>query len=76
MKIKAAVAGLVFATTMFAATGPIQAAMTKHEQALGTGWHMVSKSSGVKPAENWQEYASGVYTQPVIGKNPLLFLGQ
>lgn len=76
MKIKATVAGFVFATTMLVAIGPSQAAGVKHEQPLGTGWHMVSKSSGIKPAENWQEYASGVYTQPITGKNPLLFLGQ
>lgn len=76
MKIKASVAGLIFATSMIAATGPSQAAMVKHEQPLGTGWHMVSKHSGIKPAENWQEYASGVYTQPVTGKNPLFLLGQ
>ncbi|EHL30583.1 hypothetical protein [Legionella drancourtii] len=75
MKIKASVTGLIFATSMIAAAGPSQAAMVKHGQFSGTGWHMVPKSSGIKPAENWQEYASGVYTQPITGKNPFL-LGQ
>ena len=70
MKIKASVAGLIIATSMFVAVGPIQAACIKYQP----GWHMVSKHCDIQPAANWQEYNSGVYTQPT-GK-PLLFLGQ
>lgn len=56
---------------MVLAAGPIQAACMKYQP----GWHMVSKKCAIKPAENWQEYASGVYTQPQTGKS-LLFMGR
>lgn len=49
---------------MVAAIGPAQAACIKHP----SGWHMVSKKCDIKPAQNWQEYTSGVYTQPLTGK--------
>ncbi|KTD41078.1 hypothetical protein [Legionella parisiensis] len=65
MKIKSA-AGLILATFMIAAVGPIHAAC-KYEP----GWHMVSKKCDIKPADNWQEYKSGVYTQPITGKSLL-----
>ena len=67
MKSKSTVAGLIIATSMIFAVGPSQASMVKHTN-LGTGWHMVSKHSGIKPAINWQQYNSGVYIQPVTGK--------
>lgn len=60
MKIRSAAAGLIIATSMVALIGPVQAACYKHQP----GWHMVSKNCDIKPAENWQEYNSGVYTQP------------
>ncbi|AWN74525.1 hypothetical protein LEAN103870_07625 [Legionella anisa] len=66
MKIKSA-AGLILATTFMAAVGPIHAACYKNEP----GWHMVSKKCDIKPADNWQEYKSGVYTQPITGKSLL-----
>lgn len=71
MKIKSAATGLIIATSMVLAAGPIQAACMKYQP----GWHMVSKKCAIKPAENWQEYASGVYTQPQTGKS-LLFMGR
>ncbi|PWY55633.1 hypothetical protein DGG96_11045 [Legionella qingyii] len=64
MKIRAA--GLILATTMLA-VGPIHAACHQHQP----GWHMVSKKCAIKPADNWQEYKSGVYTQPITGKSLL-----
>lgn len=67
MKIKALV-GLIIATTMVVAVGPLQAACVYPEP----GWHMVSKSCNIKPADNWQEYTSGVYLQPVTGKSLLV----
>lgn len=39
----------------------------------GKGWHMVSVKCDIKPAQNWKQYDSGVYTQPIVGK-PLLFI--
>ncbi|MCL9683873.1 hypothetical protein [Legionella maioricensis] len=69
MKIKSSVAGLIIATSMVVAVGPIQASCVKYQP----GWHMVSKHCPIKPAENWQEYNSGVYTQPT-GK-ALPFMG-
>ena len=66
MNIKTA-AGFILATSMFAAVGPIQAACVFHQP----GWHMVSKRCNIKPADNWQEYNSGVYLQPVTGKHML-----
>jgi hypothetical protein len=62
MKIKSLAAGLVIATTMLAAVGPIQASCVKHKP----GWHMVSKKCHIKSADNWQEYNSGVYVQPLF----------
>ncbi|HHF7366447.1 TPA: hypothetical protein ACPSKY_001563 [Legionella bozemanae] len=66
MKIKSA-AGLILATFLIAAVGPIHAACHKYQP----GWHMVSKKCDIKPADNWQEYKSGVYTQPITGKSLL-----
>ena len=68
MKIKSLVAGLVASATMVLVVGPIQAACVKYP----SGWHMVSKKCNIKPAANWQQYNSGVYTQPRTGKIGLL----
>ncbi|KTD60574.1 hypothetical protein Lsai_0032 [Legionella sainthelensi] len=67
MKIKSSAAGLLIATAMILAVGPTQAACYKNQP----GWHMVSKKCGIKPAANWQQYESGVYTPPVTGKSLL-----
>ncbi|CAM4403172.1 MAG: hypothetical protein LEGION0403_FIIPPAGN_00852 [Legionella sp.] len=64
MKIKSLAAGLIVASSMVLVVGPIQAACYKQTP----GWHMVSKKCPIKPAETWQEYNSGVYTQPLVGK--------
>lgn len=64
MKIKSLAAGLIVASSMVLVVGPIQAASYKQTP----GWHMVSKKCPIKPAETWQEYNSGVYTQPLVGK--------
>lgn len=70
MSIKTSVAGLVVAASMFVAVGPIQATPCFYEQP---GWHMVSKRCNIVPAESWQEYASGVYLQPMSGRGmPLM----
>lgn len=66
MKIKSA-AGLILASTLLAAVGPIHAACYKNQP----GWHMVSKKCHIQPADNWQEYKSGVYTQPLTGRGNL-----
>lgn len=63
MKIKLA-AILVIATSLFAAVGIAQASCHN----LKPGWHMVSKKCPIGPAENWQQYTSGVYTQPMTHK--------
>ncbi|KTC79817.1 hypothetical protein OQJ13_01945 [Legionella sp. PATHC035] len=63
MKIKSSTAALI-AISMIAAFGTAQAGCYKHEP----GWHMVSKKCNIKPAETWQQYESGVYTQP-LGKS-------
>lgn len=69
MNVKTSAAGLIIATSLIAAVGTAQATVcVKHP----SGWHMVSKSCNIKPAENWQQYASGIYTQPTSGKS--LFL--
>ncbi|KTC88940.1 hypothetical protein OQJ18_03255 [Fluoribacter dumoffii] len=65
MKINSSVAGLMIAIGMIAVVGTTQASCYKHQP----GWHMVSKKCPIKPADNWQEYTSGVYTQPVTGKS-------
>ncbi len=65
MKIKLSVVGILIATSMVVAAEPLQAACFKHKP----GWHMVSKKCNIKPAETWQEYASGVYTKPLTGKS-------
>jgi hypothetical protein len=66
MKIKSTVAGglIIAAATMFVAVGTLQA----HCYRSYPGWHMVSKKCNIRPAENWQEYTSGVYLQPMVGK--------
>lgn len=72
MKIKTAIASLVLSTALFAVVGTSQAGMckTKYYQP---GWHMVHKCSRIGPAVTWQEYNSGVYTQPLASKG-FLFL--
>lgn len=75
MKIKSKIAGLIVATTVLAAAGPSWA-MHHHRHHhyvgyMGSGWHMVPKSSGIPHAMTWQEYASGVYTQPIVGRGML-----
>lgn len=39
----------------------------------GKGWHMVSVKCDIKPARDWKQYDSGVYTQPITGK-PMFFM--
>lgn len=65
MKIKSSLAGVIIATSIAALTLPSQAAWAMHKHCHGKGWHMVSKRCNIKPAENWQEYNSGVYTKPI-----------
>lgn len=66
MRIKSSVAGFIIAaTTMFVAVGPVQAAVCQADCFYNqSGWHMVPKSCALRPAANWQAYASGVYLQP------------
>jgi hypothetical protein len=68
MKIKSTVIGLVAASFMLAAVGPIQAACYRYQP----GWHMVSKYCDIRPAVTWQEYNSGVYTPPQPGRYGLI----
>lgn len=72
MKIKSSIAAVIMATTMIAAV-PSQAMCCRHVDISEPGWHMVPKSADIRPASNWQEYASGVYLQPVTGRG-MLFL--
>ena len=72
MKIKSSLTGLVLATSVVALVIPGQAAWAMHKHCSGKGWHMVSVKCNIKPAENWQDYNSGVYTKPLTGKNMLL----
>jgi hypothetical protein len=65
MKMKLAAAGLIIATSMVVAVGPIQAACFKNKP----GWHMVSKKCNISPAQNWRQYESGVYMRPATGKS-------
>ncbi|KTD67986.1 MULTISPECIES: hypothetical protein [Legionella] len=65
MKIKSSTAGLI-AIGMIAVFGSAHATNCYKHQP---GWHMVSKKCNIKPADNWQEYDSGVYTQPLTGKS-------
>lgn len=69
MKIKSLTAGFVLATGLIAFTGISQAACYHYQP----GWHMVSKRCDIRPAANWQEYTSGVYTQPVQSNGFLFF---
>lgn len=61
MKTKS-VAGLIAAALMVVVVGSVQAKECFRDQP---GWHMVSKSCDIRAADNWQEYTSGVYTQPL-----------
>ncbi|CDZ76458.1 hypothetical protein BN59_00727 [Legionella massiliensis] len=61
MKVKSLAAGLIIASSFVLAVGSVQAASCYNYKP---GWHMVPKKCHIKPAENWQEYTSGVYTQP------------
>jgi hypothetical protein len=67
MKLKATVAGLIVAASTMAAVLSSQAAWanTHHKHHYASGWHMVSKHSGIPHAATWQEYTSGVYLQPM-----------
>jgi hypothetical protein len=67
MKIKSTLAGIIVASSMAAFVIPTQAWSMGHKHCTGTGWHMVSKSCDIRPAMTWQEYDSGVYTQPLVG---------
>lgn len=81
MKIKSSLAGLIMTITIAGLVLPTQAAWacqkhhkhykhythyTHYRNCTGQGWHMVSRSCNIRPAGNWQEYNSGVYTQPVV----------
>lgn len=74
MKIKSAVVGLVFATSMFAIVGTSQACATctVQEGFSGTGWHMVPCNTCYQPAATWEQYVSGGYAPPVTGRNTLI----
>lgn len=69
MKTKSIAGALVIAAS-FLVVGTVQAG---HCYKQPSGWHMVSKKCNIKPAENWRQYQSGVYTQPVTKKGFLLF---
>lgn len=62
MKVKSSVAGLIVAASLFIAIGPAQALQCYFQEP---GWHMVSKRCNIPAAENWQEYAGGIYLQPM-----------
>lgn len=64
MNIKSSIAGVFAAVAMVAVLGSAQANCYKYEP----GWHMVPKHCDIKHADTWQEYASGVYIQPMVGK--------
>ena len=68
MKSRSKVAGFIFATAIIALAVPSEAAWSMSKHCTGKGWHMVSKKCHIKPAETWQQYDSGVYTQPITGK--------
>lgn len=68
MKIKSSLAGIIVATSMVALLVPTQAAWAMHKHCTGKGWHMVSVRCNIKPAENWKQYNSGVFTQPMVGQ--------
>ena len=69
MNIKSTVTGIIVATTLVA-VGPSQAWAYKMH-CSGTGWHKVSKHCPIARADNWQDYASGVYLQPMTDKGLL-----
>jgi hypothetical protein len=72
MKIKSLAAGLIIATAMVATVGVAQAKCYKHTP----GWHMVSKKCNIQQADNWQEYASGVYLRPAPSRGLLPFMNR
>jgi hypothetical protein len=63
MKIKLLAVGLIISSAMVLTAGPIQARVVCFKNQ--PGWHMVSKRCAIQPARNWQEYAGGVYLQPM-----------
>ena len=70
MKLKATVAGLIFAGTMIAAGssqayGMYERAYVLRGHCSVPGWHMVHRSAGYVAADTWQEYVSGGYLPPV-----------
>jgi hypothetical protein len=67
MKIKSA-SGLIIGTVLASVVGVAQAGCYNHTP----GWHMVSKRCHIKAADTWQEYASGVYTQPLTDRGYLM----
>lgn len=60
MKITTSLAGVLLATLMAVAVGPVQASCYKPSP----GWHMVPKTCDFHPAESWRDYASGYHVQP------------
>lgn len=66
MKIKSIFTATVMATALSVMIIPSQAAWSMHGKCIKSpGWHMVSKKCHIPAAANWQEYNSGIYTQPV-----------
>jgi hypothetical protein len=71
MNLKLSAAKLIVATAFVAAMGPIQAACYDYNR----GWHMVSRYCDIRPAHTWQQYNSGIYTQPRTGRFTLPLIG-
>lgn len=75
MKMKTAVAGIIVAGSMVLAAAPLQAAVCSTCYDNPPGWHMVSKHCHIRPAVTWQQYYSGMHTQPMAQRGGLLDLG-
>lgn len=61
---------------MIAAVGTSQAACaycTVQEGFYGVGWHMVPCNTCIQPAQTWQQYVSGGYAPPVVGRRVFFF---
>ncbi|MFA5960495.1 MAG: hypothetical protein WC785_08250 [Tatlockia sp.] len=68
--IRSKVAGVIIAMSMMAAAGTSQACAdcTTIEGFTGIGWHMVPCGTCIQPAATWQQYVSGGYAPPIVGR--------
>jgi hypothetical protein len=71
MKIKSTIVGLIAASTMLVVAPGFA---WNHMNCSGKGWHLVSKNCPIQRADNWQDYASGGYLQPMTDMSMFMMM--